>query len=257
MHQHGECIHQESAESGTIQVWQKDDRRSLWFDDVILQSEINLDDPAVLPNPVNRAMLAHLMFGQQPRRVLLAGCGGGAIGRWFHARSPETAGDAVELSAGVARIALDWFDFPAEHSHWQLHIGDVREFLHHTRKTYDFILVDLEENQYSPEWITDQPFLEQCHSALTGQGVLTLNLIPDGPNRYTQALWNIRQVFQRRTLCLPMPQYDNQLVMAFREQPDTANIDSRIEAARAQWGIEFSRYWQSLRQNNPPGSGIL
>ncbi len=252
-----DCIHQVQGADGLIQVWQAGDRRSLWFDDVILQSEICLDDPAVLPNPVNRAMLAHLMFGQQPQRVLLAGCGGGAIARWLHARSPQTHGDAVELSADVARIARDWFDFPATDSNWQLHIADVRQFLEGKYARYDFILVDLEENQYSPDWSSGEAFLRQCHEALTEQGVLTLNLIPDGPNRYTQALRNIRRVFERRTLCLPVADHDNQLVLAFRQTPDLSNMHSRLDSAASQWGIGFSGYWQAMTRNNPKGSGIL
>ena len=73
----GHCIYREENNDTQLGIWEDDDRRSLWFDDVILQSEINIYDPAVLPNPVNRAMLAHLMFGLRLQRVLLAGCGGG------------------------------------------------------------------------------------------------------------------------------------------------------------------------------------
>ena len=74
----GHCIYREENDDTHLEIWEDDDRRSLWFDDVILQTEINIHDPAVLPNPVNRTMLAHLMFGLPLQRVLLAGCGGGA-----------------------------------------------------------------------------------------------------------------------------------------------------------------------------------
>ena len=69
-----------------------------------------LHDPAVLPNPVNRAMLAHLMLDLPLQTVLLAGCGGGAVARWLNARAPEVVGDAVELSPTVARLAHEYFD---------------------------------------------------------------------------------------------------------------------------------------------------
>ena len=72
----GRCIYREENEKSHLEIWDQGDCRSLWFDDVILQSEIHLHDPAVLPNPVNRTMLAHLMFGLPLQRVLLAGCGG-------------------------------------------------------------------------------------------------------------------------------------------------------------------------------------
>lgn len=257
-----EIIHQELTADGRIEVWQEDDRRSLWFDDVILQSEIHVHDPAVLPNPANRAMLAHLMFGREPGRVLLAGGGGGAIGRWFHARSPEARGDAVELDPSVVRVARKYFDFPPKGSHWRLHQGDVREFLGGARRHYDFILVDLEEAQYSPRWLTEPQFLHDCRRHLSDHGVLTLNLIPDGPNHYAQSLENIRRVFERRTLCLPVPGHDNQLVLAFRDPleldaPALTQMDARIRAAGTRWGINFAPYWDAIRAGNPPGSGML
>jgi len=253
----GSCVHRRQSDDGLIQVWQDGDRRSLWFDDVILQSEIELNDPAVLPNPANRAMLAHLMFGQQPQRVLLGGCGGGAIARWFHARSPQTHGDAVELSPAVAEVAQQWFDFPGAGSHWQLHVGDVREFITRQSKRYDFILVDLEEQQFSPAWISSPPFLEHCHRALTDSGVLTLNLIPDGPNQYAAALANIRSRFDKHTLCLPVAGHDNQLVMAFKQPPELNNIEQTIRQAANRWGLPFGSFWKTIQRTNPAGSGIL
>lgn len=253
----GKCLHRQRGESGLIQVWQQNNRRSLWFDDVILQTEIYVDDPAVLPNPANRAMLAHLMFGQQPERVLLVGCGGGGIARWFNARSPHTWGDAVEYDPEVTQIAREWFDFPGPQSQWRLHTTDARDYLERVSTPYDFILVDLEEQQYSPQWLTAPPFLQQCHRALTPTGVLTLNLIPDGPNHYTRSLRQIRQVFAQRTLCLPVPDHDNQLVLAFRQSPDLNKLDERVQQAARQWGLPFASYWRQMLKNNPEGSGIL
>ena len=58
----GRCIYREENDETHLEIWEEGDCRSLWFDDVILQTEIHVDDPAVLPNPVNRAMLAHLML---------------------------------------------------------------------------------------------------------------------------------------------------------------------------------------------------
>ena len=172
------CIYREENQDAHLEIWQEGERRSLWFDDVILQSEIHVHDPAVLPNPVNRTMLAHLMFDLPLRRVLLAGCGGGAIARWLHARAPEVHGQAVELSETVARLAREYFDFPPhQQSRWRLTIGDIREFLGRGRERYDFILVDLEENQTTPAWVTDQEFLGRCRDRLPPTGTLTLNLI--------------------------------------------------------------------------------
>jgi len=247
------CIYREEHDATHLEIWDDGDCRSLWFDDVILQTEIHLHDPAVLPNPVNRAMLAHLMFGSPLRRVLLAGCGGGAVARWLHARAPEVHGEAVELSNTVARLAREYFDFPAaDQSNWRLLIADVREHLAHSAARYDFILVDLEENQATPAWLTGHGFLQACRDHLSPQGTLTLNLIADDIRAAGEALQRVREVFGTGTLLLTEPDHDNLLVLAFRGR--APQLPSRAELVRegARWGIDFSSLAGRLTRVGPP-----
>ena len=237
----GRCIYREERESIHLEIWDEDDRRSLWFDDVILQSEIHLHDPAVLPNPVNRTMLAHLMFELPLHRVLLAGCGGGAVARWLHARAPEVHGDAIELSATVARLAREYFDFPAPgQSHWRLMVEDIRDFVGRGAAGYDFILVDLEEGQSTPEWLTGVDFLTACRHQLSPTGVLTLNLIVDDNLATSEALQRIRQVFGPDILLLSEPEHDNLLVLAFRAGAPQQPSGKKLTALGQHWGIDFS-----------------
>lgn len=251
------CIHRQATEWGELQVWEDGDQRSLWFDDEILQSEINLTDPAVLPNPVNRAMLAHLLFGQQPKRVLLAGCGGGAIGRWFASRSPSTVGDAVDLSAEVLQVAKQFFDFPPADSQWTTHCSDVTDFLGAQNNRYDFILFDLEQQQHSPDWLTSDELLQVAFGALQDGGVATFNLIPRNSQHFQHQVRQLRQHFCQKVLCLPAADHHNLLAIAFRQPPELQGIEQTIQQASKRWGLPFKRYWQLLQQSNPKGSGIL
>ncbi len=233
------CIYREENADSHLEIWEDGDCRSLWFDDVILQSEIHIHDPAVLPNPVNRRMLAHLMLEQPLRSVLLAGCGGGAVARWLHARAPEVRGDAVERSATVARLAHEYFDFPPVHSNWRLVIEDVREHLLHRAAGYDFILVDLEENQKTPVWVTDCEFLTDCHRNLSNTGVLTLNLINEDDGAASEALRRIRQVFNSELLLSSDPDHANLLVHAFRSAAPPLPTTAVLEELGRHWGIDF------------------
>ena len=240
-------VHRESTTRGHIEVWDEDRRRSLWFDDVILQTEIHLDDPAVLPNAVNQAMLAHLMFAPAPGRVLLAGCGGGGIARWFNARSPQTAGEAVEYSPEVARIARDWFGFPGSETHWTLVTADIRDHLARPRTAYDFILVDIEEGQWTPEWTFTPDFLARCHASLSAAGVLTLNTISRDAAMFARILGQVRSTFRGGTACLRIPAFDNVLIIAFRTPPPAPDP----ETAGRRWGLPFSRYLADMVANAP------
>jgi len=234
------CIYREEHEDAHLEIWDEGDLRSLWFDDVILQSQIHRHDPAILPNPVNRAMLAHLMFGPPLDRVMLAGCGGGAIARWLHASAPSVSGDAVELSSTVARLAREYFDFPpAVGSNWRLLINDVRDYLLHCDERYDLILVDLEENQTTPNWLTSPAFLYSCRDRLSPGGALTLNLIVADPARTSEALLMIRTVFDGGILLVSDPDHDNLLVMAFADGLPQPPDDQRLTELGRLWGIDF------------------
>jgi len=252
------CIYREEHGDTHVEVWDDGDRRSLWFDDVILQSEIHLHDPAVLPNPVNRAMLAHLMFDLPLQRVLLAGCGGGAIARWLHSRAPKVEGIAVELSATVARLAHQYFDFPPPgDSNWLLLVEDIREHLAQTPSDdapYDFILVDLEENQSTPSWLTEEAFITDCRDSLSPHGVLTLNLIVDDTLATGEALHHIRRIFGPDLLLVPQPAHDNLLVLAFRAGAPPAPDSDTLTRLGRRWGIDFAALAKRMTRLPPAHS---
>jgi spermidine synthase len=248
-----QCIYREENESSRLEIWDEDGRRSLWFDDVILQSEIQLDDPAVLPNPVNRAMLAPLMFDTPWQRVLLAGCGGGAIARWFHARAPGVVGDAVELSPTVARLARTYFDFPPPTSNWRLLVDDVRRHVAQTARRYDFILVDLEQDQATPAWTTGATFLEHCARRLAPGGTLVVNLISRSIEEAVDELFDIRQVFTNGIGLLTDPDHENLLVLARSEGPPPTPDRPALRALSARWGIDFTSLADGMRWI-PPAS---
>jgi spermidine synthase len=235
-------------------VEQTGTRRELHFANGITQTLIDLEDPGYLPLAANRAMLAHLAFGQRPRRVLLAGCGGGAIARWFAARPPRVQGTAVEIDPRVASLARRYFEFPPD---WRLRVGDVREHLAGCRDDYDFILVDIESGGRTPDWVGDAHFLRHCRRALTPAGVITFNLVAEQRDQVMTKLLAIREVFARRTLCLSIPKHDNTLVLAFRRRPNLHALDTQIGKRAAHWGLELTELLGRMQRENPAGSGIF
>ncbi len=254
----GEILLSEDGPDGHIEVRQQGGLRSLWLDDGLLQSEIDLQRPDRLPNPVSRAMLSHLLFYPEPRRVLLAGCGGGGIARWFFARSPDTGGVAVELSARVAELARDHFQFPGPDSCWELRVGDVREDSTLAgQRDFDFILVDIAEQGHTPDWVTGQGFLEHCRALLSATGVLTVNLIPTDAAAFAAALLRLRQVFGRRSVCLSVPGRGNVMLQGFMGRPELREAELALAANQLRWGLEFDEFLGRMKQENPVGSGIF
>jgi spermidine synthase len=250
---HGEarCVFRRDDPAGCLEIWDEGNIRSLWFDDVILQSEIDLGDPRHLPNPVNRAMLAPLMLNPSLDSILLAGCGGGAIARWLHARAPEITGDAVELSAEVARLAREYFEFPPPSSNWRLLLGDVQHQIQVSDRRYDVILVDVAERQATPPWVADALFLRACRDRLSDPGLLVLNLIAQSVGEAAGALAEVRRVFTAGIGLITNPAHDNLLVLAGPEPlPPTPDAQTLATLGR-RWGIEFDALGERLRRIPP------
>lgn len=247
-------LHREDGQHGPLVVQQTGTLRELHFDNDITQTLIDLEDPGSLPLAANRAMLAHLMFGQRPRDVLLGGCGGGAIARWFAARSPATRGTAVELDPQVAHLARQYFEFPPD---WRLQVGDLRHHLAQVDQAYDFILVDIEQGGHTPAWLGDLDFLQDCHKALRPAGVITFNLVAEQRDSFAAKLLTIRQVFDHRTLCLAVPAHDNVLVLAFNRRPNLTTLDTRLPGRAQRWGLDLPHWLALLRRSNPAGSGVF
>jgi spermidine synthase len=253
----GQTLLNEDTPHGQVRVTQQGELRSLWLDDGLLQSEIDLQHPERLPNPVSRAMLAHLLFYSRPRRVLLAGCGGGGIARWFHARAPSVVGVALELSPRVAELAVSHFDFPGADSRWELRVADVRRPSPADDGEFDFILVDIAEQGLTPDWVSGEDFLHLCRDRLSAHGVLTVNFIPADAGAFADALYRLREVFDRRSVCMTVPGRGNVMVMGFRGCPDLARTEAQLAETRRRWGLEFDEFLARMRRENPPDSGVF
>lgn len=232
--------------------------RSLWLSDGWLQTEIDLDQAGYLPNPVSRAMLAHLPFVPPPRNVALLGGGGGGIARWFAHHDPTIAGVAVEISPQMATLAHEYFDFPGEAAGWRLEVGDVREYLNTASSLgFDFMLADIGENDQTPAWLVAPELLLRCRHHLTAQGVLTVSLVSTDATAFVEALANIRTVFARRTVCMAVPGYRNVIVMAFNGVVDPVWARQQCVALRRRWGLDFEAFMRRMAQDNPAGSGVF
>mgnify|MGYP000078835212 CR=1 FL=1 len=251
-------LFEQRSVEGEIRVWQQNDRRWLDFNDGLVQSEIVLNNPEILPLPLNRAMLAGVMFSEHPQRVLLAGMGGGATARYFSACFPEVSGDAVEKSEVVSQLAHDYFEFPIDNN-WHIHTEDIVDYVQNCPHQYDLIIIDIAVEQKTPEWIIEQSFLKQCRSLLTDNGHLALNLLVDDGNAFMHYLSAIRTVFDCHTACLSLPNYRNTVIFSFKNNPeyDAKVLDKHLSNLEKSWGLEFGDFLQQMLKDNPENSGIL
>lgn len=242
-------------------VEQAGDTRTLLFDSGLIQSRIDVHHADKLPLPGNRLMLSHLMFGKIPDNILLAGCGGGSIARWFNAVSPSCHGTAIETSAEIIALARKYFDFPGADTNWNIRQDDIRQFitskLRAHDETYDFILFDIEEHGATPAWLIQPQFLENCKKLLSACGVITFNIVTRTAEDFARALLPVRQVFPGKTYCLNSQDSQNIMITAFASRPDSRQLEQAAQQAKQRFHIEYDLIYQQLLRDNPSGSGIF
>lgn len=248
----------QKTDDSEIRVWQQYDRRWLEFNDGLIQSEIILNRPEILPSVLNRAMLAGAMFAQQPKRVLLVGVGGGATARYFAGCFPKVKGEAVEISETVSQIAQDFFEFPMGNN-WQLITEDIKDYMQHCQHKYDLIIIDIVAEQATPEWIVEQGFLQKCRTLLTENGQLSLNLLVNDESDFKHYLSAIRNVFDRQTVCLSLDKHRNTVIFAFNNKPQIlpTELEKHLPILESLWGLEFNDFYQQMLKDNPANSGVF
>ncbi len=239
---------------GLIEVLDTRPLRYLYLDG-IEQTRINLDHPELLASVVHRYFLACLLFIETPQTVLLGGLGGGALARYLHNRQPEMLGDAVEINKTIATLAKEYFDFPEQH--WHLAVEDIRQW---HKRYYDLMIVDIAEDEITPDWLSSEQILSQLQAQLSARGVLVFNLLVNDAVSFTRTLANIRKVFRRQTLCLSVPEHKNIIVFAFNKLPKNSSIcelTMRTENLTRLWGLEFPAFIKQLQKDNPENNGFF
>ena len=253
-----ELIYSVTESDQVIKVWQQDNLRWLEFGDELIQTEIDLDRADFLPESFNRAMLAGVMFTDIPKRVLLAGTGGGSTARYFSNRFPEIKGEAVELSSVVIDLAKNYFDCPHT-GNWDVIQTDIREYVTQCLHRYDLIVMDIAIEQYTPAWLVERIFLHQCRTLLTENGHIAINLIVRDAQAFLESLAVIRQVFDKQTVCLSLTEHKNILVYAYNHpcQLTKQEIEQRLPKLQDDWQVEFDGFYRHMLKDNPAGSGII
>ena len=153
--------------------------RTLYLDGAP-QSAAYLDDgrPLAEPYVFDYPRYVHLgvALAGDVDRVLFVGGGGFSGPRRFVAEYPNATVDVVELDPVVVEVARAHFGVePSERL--RVHVGDGREFLQATDRTYDLVVLDAYRKDRVPFHLTTAEFMALAASRLDDDGVLVANVI--------------------------------------------------------------------------------
>ena len=140
------------------------------------QSSMRIDDP--FDSPIEYVRYFHLALAVKPdaERTLVIGLGGGSVVKRMWRDYPQMHIDAVEIDPEVVAIARELFELPDD-ERIAVAVGDGREFLRKSDRTYDLIVVDAFDDDHVPRHFTTEQFFREARDHLAEDGVLTYNTI--------------------------------------------------------------------------------
>lgn len=175
-----EVIHEEKSLYRDINVVQTGNRRCLIFNvhrGDRNQTCVNVDDHDELIFSYTKMSFAGLLLTPEPKKILIAGLGGGTLPMTFSGLFPEAQIDVVEVDQAVVNVAKQFFFFE-ENANMTVAVNDARVFVKRAGilgEKYDFIILDAFGGDYIPEHLLTQEFLEEVKQIMAEDAVLVAN----------------------------------------------------------------------------------
>lgn len=202
------------------------------------QSCMFKDDHDRLVFDYTRMVMGGLMLAPRPRKILIAGLGGGSIPRVLREVVPQAEIDVAEIDEAVVEVARDYFDFRA-HDKVRMIVKDARVYVKQAALfgvKYDLIVLDAFNGDYIPEHLMTSDFLEECEAILAPGGVLVANTFS------TSRLYDSESVTYRQALgpFLNLKEVDgNRIIIARKGKPPTV---AELKAGAARWKQPLAPY---------------
>jgi spermidine synthase len=175
-----EVIHEEKSLYRDINVVQTGDRRCLIFNvhrGDRNQTCLNVSNRDELIFSYTKMSFAGLLLTPQPKKILIAGLGGGTLPLAFNDLFPDAQIDVVEVDQAVVNVAKEFFFFE-ENANMSVAVNDARVFVKRAGilgEKYDYIILDAFGGDYIPEHLLTQEFLEEVKQIMTEDTVLVAN----------------------------------------------------------------------------------
>ena len=226
--------------------------RSLHLGTPAIQSAMRLSKPDALELAYTRAMMAFLLFNQDPGEILMIGLGGGSLAKFVHRHLKNSRTVAVEINPRVVSIARNLFFLPEDDERLQVVVDDGANYLPGRTSCADIIMVDAYGGHAQPEALTSAAFYAHAREALKPEGVLVVNLW-GSDKHFSLYLSRIREAFDGLALCLPAEKHGNIIVFGFRNfigNPSWQNLREEARALSKLYDLDFLSFVEGLKKLN-------
>lgn len=238
-------------------IAEKNGIRILSFGDAAVQSRILLSQPDALLMEYTQAMMSALVFGSEPKSVLLIGLGGGSLVNFLLQSCPDTSIDAVEIREQVISLAHDYFFMPKQNANLTIINASGQDFVKRQAECgclYDLILVDAFDEGGPASQVVEEEFLGACRERLNANGIFVANLWTGPEDNFPARYAAVNAVFAGNAFKLVLSGSEgNAVVFGFQNPSMCMELSAyRQEARRLQmkWGINFPKFFKLLYRQN-------
>jgi spermidine synthase len=192
-------------------------------------------DPDKLVFDYTRMMMSGLLLDPKPRRILIAGLGGGTIPSTLHKLYPKAHIDTAEIDPAVLKVAQRFFHF-RQSAHQNVIIQDARVYVRHalaSGKHYDLIFLDAFNGDYIPFHLMTKEFLTECRRLLSRHGVVVANTFS------TSKLYDSESVTYKKVFgwFLNLKRRMGNRIILTRKGPPVSPAKLRAKARHLQLGL--------------------
>lgn len=231
-------------------IYEENGTLSLHFDITAIQSQMRPEAPDQLVLGYTQSMMGFLLFKSHPESIAMIGLGGGSIPKYCHRYLPEASISVVEINPDV--IALrDQFCIPKNDERFQVLCEDGAHFVRRASNQFDVLLVDGFDVTGQPAQLCSQRFYDDCHDALTENGIMVVNLC-GGDLRSGALASRIRKSFDNAVIMMDSEDGYNKIVFAGKGKVlchSDKQINSYLSQIERSHPTNLRHTAQHLRQN--------
>lgn len=243
-----------------INLHQQGDRLELRSHDNAQQSLVDLRNPHKLGLRNLEQLMAVLLFVPEPKRVLMLGTAAGSLLHFLRHYYPQTEITAVDIDVELIEKMLQMEVLPPAGNGLTYVYDDAARFIKASDQTYDLILSDIFTGAQSPAWLLEKEYIGGLYNRLSEDGAVAYNLLIDSEHDFKLFYRDLRLVFHRQTLCMPVKDYENTIAFGIRHPLVERDMTWQMQQAMAlseRLEIDMLKILSVIYNTNPVGAGVL
>ena len=227
-----------------VVVTKTGDRTLLWLmnmadtETAVVQSDIDLNEPLTLVDPYTQAAMLGLLWKPSPRRIHVAGLGGGRAPLVMHHYLPDAIINCVEIEPVMVEAATRFFGLTPD-KRLRITVADAQAWLARQSPTTSFDIMFIDAflgDGRSPAHMAAPGYHRLCRERLSPGGVVITNLIAEDP-LLEEKIDALAAAFPHLTLC-PMGE-DNTVVFTANIALDRETLIERAIVLQRQYRFPF------------------